>query len=287
MKSALLRLREARDSISATERSIADYLLESPESAMNLSVHQLAEKTFSSPSTIIRMCHRIGFDGYKEFRRAVTYEMALRKQSQEEEQKEIARSDSIEDIIEKITYKNIISLEDTKNLLDPDTLSKCVRLIRDCRNVLLFGMGASLIAARDAYLKFLRLNKPCVINDDWHSQLLQARNAAPRDLGLVISYSGETTEVQECMKALRDNGTPIIAITRYGTSPVASLADHNIYTAANESIFRSGAMSSRISQLNVIDILYTAFANSEYEYCLAQLSKTHIRKISSPKNKWQ
>ena len=37
-------------------------------------------------------------------------------------------------------------------------------------------------------------------------------------------------------------------------------------------------MSSRISQLNIIDILYTAFANREYEYCLEQLSKTHIRK---------
>ena len=40
-------------------------------------------------------------------------------------------------------------------------------------------------------------------------------------------------------------------------------------------------MSSRISQLNLIDILYTAFANSEYEYCLEQLSKTHIRKPSA------
>lgn len=74
------------------------------------------------------------------------------------------------------------------------------------------------------------------------------------------------------------NGTPIIAITRCVASPVAELADYKLYTTANESTFRSGAMSSRISQLNIIDILYTAFANREYEYCLEQLSKTHIRK---------
>ena len=130
MKSALLRLREARDSLSATERSIADYLLSHPEEAMELSIHEMAERTFSSPSTMIRMCHRIGFDGYKEFRRAVTYEMAVRKQSEEAERKEIAHSDSIEDIVEKITYKNIMSLEDTKNLLDADTLRQCVELLR-------------------------------------------------------------------------------------------------------------------------------------------------------------
>lgn len=278
MKSALIRLRESRDSFSPTEQPIADYLLEHTDEAVELSIHALAERTFASPSTIIRMCRRVGFDGYKDFRRAMTYELAARKQSMEEEQKEITHSDSLEDIIEKITYKNIVSLEETKNLLDADTLRKCVDLVQNCRTVLLFGIGASLCAARDAYLKFLRLNKPCVINDDWHSQFLQARNSSPEDLGLVVSYSGQTVEVIECMKAMRENHTPIIAITRCVPSPVAELADYKLYTTSNESVFRSGAMSSRISQLNIIDILYTAFANSEYEYSLEQLSRTHIRK---------
>lgn len=278
MKSALLRLRESRDSLSETERAVADYLLAHPQEAMELSIHEMAERSFSSPSTIVRMCRRIGFDGFKEFRRCVTYEMAVRKQSQEEEQKEISREDSLDEIIEKITYKNIMSLEDTKNLLDGETLAKCVDLISQCRAVLLFGIGASLCAARDAYLKFLRLNKPCIVNDDWHSQYLQAKNASPDDLGIVISYSGETVEMVECMKAMKENGTPIIAITRCVNSPVSQLADYKLYTAANESVFRSGAMSSRISQLNIIDILYTAFANGEYDYMLERLSKTHIRK---------
>ena len=96
----------------------------------------------------------------------------------------------------------------------------------------------------------------------------------------MISYSGNTVEVIECMKAMQENHTPIIAITRCVNSPVSELADYKLYTTANESIFRSGAMSSRISQLNIIDILYTAFANSEYERCLEQLSKTHIKKPS-------
>ena len=144
--------------------------------------------------------------------------------------------------------------------------------------IYLFGLGASLVAAQDAYLKFLRLNKMAVINVDWHSQLLQARNADERDLGIVISYSGATTEVIECMKIMKENKTPIIAITRCVNSPVSELADQKLYTTANESIFRSGAMASRTSQLNIIDILYTALANDEYESSLEQLSRTHIRK---------
>lgn len=278
MKSALLRLRESQGSMSATERAVSDYLLDHQGEAMELSIHQLAERTFASPSTVIRMCQRIGFAGYKEFRQAVTCELAVRRLNQEQEHKEITQSDSLDDIVDKVTYKNIMSLEDTKNLIDTETLQTCVDLVRRSRTVLLFGLGASLCAARDFYLKFLRLNKPCVINDDWHSQLLQAKNSDHEDLGIVVSYSGETVEVIECMKALRENGTPIIAITRRVSSPVAELSDLRLYTTDNEATFRSGAMSSRISQLNIIDILFTAFANSEYEYCLDQLSKTHIAK---------
>ena len=37
-------------------------------------------------------------------------------------------------------------------------------------------------------------------------------------------------------------------------------------------------MSSRISQLNIIDILYTYLGNLEYSRTLDQLSRTHIHK---------
>jgi DNA-binding MurR/RpiR family transcriptional regulator len=82
----------------------------------------------------------------------------------------------------------------------------------------------------------------------------------------------------ECMKIMKENKTPIIAITRCVNSPVSELADQILYTTANENVFRSGAMASRTSQLNIIDILYTALANDQYEASLDQLSRTHIHK---------
>ena len=139
-------------------------------------------------------------------------------------------------------------------------------------------MGASFCTAKDAYLKFLRANKLCVLNEDWHSQLLQARNATAEDVAIVLSYSGATVEMIECMKALKDNGTPTIAITRFLKSPVSDLADEKLYTASNEALFRTGAMASRISQLNIIDILYTALNNLSFDASLDQLSKTYIQK---------
>lgn len=278
MNSALVRLRERSKTFSSTEREAANAILENPRLVVDLSVHELARHTFSSASTIVRMCAHTGYSGYKEFRKAVTYELAMKEQTRRTEQREIRPADSIETIIDSVTEQNIRSLEETRELLDVQEIKKCVELLKRSRVIYLFGMGASLCAAKDAYLKFLRLNRLCVINEDWHSQLLQARNATREDLALVFSYSGATVEIIECMKALKENGTAIIAITRCVQSPVSEMADEKLYTAANESLFRSGAMSSRISQLNVVDILYTALANESYEQSLNQLSKTYIRK---------
>lgn len=278
MSSALLRLRECSQRFSSTERGVAERILSDPQLVVDLSIHELAQKTFSSPSTIVRMCSHTGFSGYKEFRRAVTFELARREQTRRNEQKDIQRSDSLEQIIDKITYANILSLGETRDLMDVSILRAGAEVLRRARVIYLFGLGASLCAAKDAYLKFLRLNKLCVINEDWHSQLVQSCNATDQDAALVFSYSGVTTEVIECMRNLKKNGTPIIAITRCVSSPVSDLADYRLYTAANESLFRSGAMSSRMSQLNVVDILFTTLANADYERSLSQLSRTHIEK---------
>ncbi len=278
MYNALLVLREVSDSLSPTEQAVARQILAAPQMVSDLSIHDLAKATFCSPSTIVRLCSHIGFSGYREFRHSVVQELTIREQTKRDEQKSISQSDSLEEIVQKVTYKNIVSLEDTQQLLDTNVLQECVDKMLSARIIYLFGMGASLCAAKDAYLKFLRLNKLSIINEDWHSQLLQANNATAQDLAIVISYSGATEEVIQCMKVLKENKTPIIAITRCVNSPVSQLADLKLYTAANESIFRAGAMSSRISQLNVIDILYTAMSNRQYEKSLDQLSKTHIHK---------
>lgn len=278
MKSVLIRMREFLDTASDTEQDIIQFILNNPEKAMTLSIHEMAATTYSSAATVLRLCRKLDLDGYKDFRLQLSYELAVRKKSQEEERKEISHLDSLPEIVEKVTYKNIVSLEDSLALMDCPTIEKIVDLICASKSVVFFGIGSSLYVAKDAYLKLLRLGKPCSVNDDWHTQLVQARNMTREDLGIVISYSGQTTEVIECMKAMKENHVPVVAITRYATSPISQLSTYNLYVAANESIFRSGAMSSRISQLNMIDILYTAYASRNYDESMGKLSKTHIHK---------
>lgn len=278
MNNPLIRLREMQKEVSSTERNVAEYLISNPNEVHECTIRELAAKMFVSPSTIVRLCQHLGFEGYRDFRQAVIYELALYQNSNRANVDDISPTDSLEVIVEKVTYRNIKSLEETHNLLDLEKIKICVDLITAAKSVYLFGIGASFCVAKDAHLKFLRVDKTCFIGEDWHIQSVLSQNAMSCDVGIVISYSGETVEMVECMKHLCENKVPVIAITRFASSTIASMTDHVLYTSDSESIFRVGALSSRIAQLNMVDMLYTSYVTRNYEECIKRLRKTHINK---------
>ena len=56
MQNVLLRLREVQPSLSSTERQIAQFILENPDETTTLTIRDLARRSFSSPSSVGRIC---------------------------------------------------------------------------------------------------------------------------------------------------------------------------------------------------------------------------------------
>lgn len=278
MKNVLVRLQEYRSQANGAEKNLVRYLLEKPEEASGLSIHVLADRTYTSAATVIRLCKKLGFCGYKEFITSLNYEIALRSEERKDISTEISRNDDLKDIVDKVTYRSIQALEDTRKLLDLEELKCCVEVLERAKTIGLFGIGSSLLAARDMSLKLLRLNKPCICNDDWHSQIVCARNLTKDDAAIVISYSGMTREMISCAKIMKEKNVPIIAVTRFAENELTKLADYKLYVSAKELLVRTAATASRISQLNVIDILFTACVKDNYERNIARLKSNVITK---------
>ena len=70
MKNPMIRLREMHDFVGNAERIVVEYLLDNPTVVLDSNIRDLAAKIYVSPATIVRLCKRLGFDGYREFRRA-------------------------------------------------------------------------------------------------------------------------------------------------------------------------------------------------------------------------
>lgn len=278
MKSVLIPLKQYQSSASNAECGVVNYIIEHPEESSKCSIYQLAELSYTSASTIVRLCRKLGFTGYREMQSSLIHELALRTQSIKERANYIDHFDSLSETIVSITYRNITSLEDSMRMLDEAALEESIKILENCKNLYLFGIGSSLLVAQDALLKFIRIGKPCSCCMDTHSQYVLSNNADKTDAAIIISYSGYTEEMLRCANNLRSRGASIIAITRYDNSPLSQLANCTLHTVALEDLFRSGAMSSRISQLNVIDILYTAYMNRNYNENLLKIERSQIIK---------
>src|SRR5690606_14827836 len=89
------------------------------------------------------------------------------------------------------------------------------------------------------------------------------------------SFSGETVEVVNLMEIANKRRMKTISITKYGANPVSELAQIPLFTSARkEATFRSGATSSRIAQLHVIDILYMTVVTKTYENSIQYIDQT-------------
>ncbi len=280
MASLLARLQQYRESASPAERGLVMKLLEDPEAIAGLSIHELAELGFASPSTVSRLCRKLGLRGYRDFQRQLIYDLALLRESERSMIDDLHPTDTTAQTAAKVVKGNIDALTLAEKLNDASVFDACVDLMAEARAINLFGMGASLLSARDLHYKLLRIGVVCNLIDDWHGQLLYASNSGPGDVAIAISYSGSTREVNTCVSKARERGARIIAITGSGfDSALASLADEVLLVASTEPLMRSAATASRIGQLGVIDILFKSFVNRDYERYAEILERNQIHKL--------
>ncbi|ANS75743.1 RpiR family transcriptional regulator [Paenibacillus yonginensis] len=272
MNGGLVRLRELVNTLTSSERKVADFILNDPQRIIDMSVAQLAEESGGSQAAVIRLCKSAGFKGYQELKLKVAGD--LQTQGFANGYQEIKPDSTIAELIETVSNNNMQSIVDTMKILTPAFVEKAVETLVKAKQIFFYGVGASNLIALDAQQKFMRINKLSMAFMDPDQQLISSVMLTKEDVVVGISYSGETQTVVDCLKHAKERGAAVISITRYGNNPVSELADIPLYISSTEMEIRSGATSSRITQLNLIDILYLAVSSRNYEQSVRYLELT-------------
>ncbi|WP_211747092.1 MurR/RpiR family transcriptional regulator [Paenibacillus sp. Marseille-Q4541] len=272
MNGGLVRLKEVYETLNPSERKIATYILQHPGEMIEFSVAELASKSGASQAAIIRLCKTIGFKGYQDLKLKVAGD--LQGHSDEAGYQEIRPNDSVSAIIQNVSINNIQSIRDTLKIMDEAMVERAAFLMEKARRIYFFGVGASNLIAMDAQQKFLRINKTSFYFADPHQQLTAAVTMTKEDVAVCISYSGETEEVLRVGEIARQREAEVISLTKYGHSKLSKLATVPLFTSSTENEIRSGAMGSRITQLNLIDILYLCVASKNYEQSVKYLEES-------------
>jgi len=262
-----------KEDLSMAERAVLDYLIENKAVLRDFSVEKIAEAAYTSPASVVRMCKKLGYKGFKDFK--IDFILANAKV-------EVPENKEYSDVIlakdshcgQSAIENNIKALEETLKLYDEESVTKAAELIMTARKILIFGKGSSYLVCKDLEMKLRRINKFCIAQGESHDQLVDATFINQKDVIIFVSNSGKTKEIISAALLARENKAKIISITKIGSSMLADLSDVVLYTTSLEGEFRSAAMTSRISQMCLVDALFARCAYVDIDRSVRTLEMT-------------
>lgn len=272
--SCLYIIKQNLNNFTDGERKIADYILENKDDVINFSAQELADRVDGSAAGVVRFSKKLGFKGFTNLK----VELAKDNEEFNNDFNEIIREDDdIKVMVKKAITANITTLEKTSRLINFDSLSEAIEILKNSKKKYIYGIGASGLVALDFQYKLLRIKKEAIYNLDSHIQLATASIIDKEDVAIGISYSGETREVTLAIDEAKRIGAKTIAITKMGrNNKLSNSADISLYIPNEEKEMRLGAISSRISALTLIDLLYLGIVKSDISSTREHLKETRI-----------
>jgi DNA-binding MurR/RpiR family transcriptional regulator len=255
-----------------TEKKVADYILLNTNNVIYMSITDLAEACGVGESSVFRFCKTLRLRGYQEFKIALAHNTTLGDEMPQLSS-QVTMDDTVDELSSKMLAANINSLTETHNLIVSNDVGEAVDLIIKAERVHFFGVGSSLMTALEAKNKFMRITNKTECSIDSHLQIMSASLMTDADVAVLISYSGSTKDTIEVAKVAKERGAKIIAITRFSKSPLTSFADITLLCGANEGPLQGGSLTAKISQLYLLDLLYTEYFKRTSE--VSRINKEH------------
>ncbi|MGD1822915.1 MAG: MurR/RpiR family transcriptional regulator [Pleomorphochaeta sp.] len=254
--SVIYSIKNKYNELSKKEKQIADYIIKYPNESVNPSIDVLAKKVGTSEATLVRFVRKLGYGGYQKFRIALAQEsVAVNSQVFEID------LDKQGDIPSLIFKHTIQVLETSAQTLNQDDLMKIANNMATSKNVYLFGLGGSNIAAREAFHKFIRTGISCQFAEDFHMQLMLASQATNKDCAILFSHLGNNYDIISIAESLIEKGCKTCVITSYSNSPLARMADIVLQACPLNSEVVAEAFSASIATATFINILYVELMN--------------------------
>jgi RpiR family transcriptional regulator, carbohydrate utilization regulator len=268
---SFVRLQGAYTGLRAAEQRVADFILKHPDELIYLTVTELAERTSTSESTVVRLTQKIGYKGYQEFKIMLARDLV---EPTTEIHSSIEPGDDLTTVKSKVFHANAQALRDTLEVLDEEQLRRAVDALARARRVEIYGVGGSSPLALDAYHKLIKLGISALALSDGDLMAMSSSLLGPADVALGISHTGASRDVTDALDRAKASGATTICLTHRPSSPVTKVSDIVLVTAAQQTAFRSDASSSRIAQLTIIDVLYVGVAHVNHERSLRMIERT-------------
>lgn len=264
------------ENFTPTEQSIIQYLLENVHLIADMTIQQFALMTHSSNAAIIRICKKLGYRGYKDFKFAFALELESSKfiDRNINFSTPFYQSETTLDIINDLSslYRETIQL--IQRDINIENIEKISQTIIQTQRLFIFAIGDSRITAMNFMNKLMKINIYPILATENYEETAMVYNMTQHDCALFLSYTGINERFLSCVKILDKKKIPIIVLTANQESLFLQYSQHSIVIPNMEHDYKIGTFYSQIAFQFILTILYSLVYKADYSH--HHLHKTMI-----------
>lgn len=199
-----------QEGFSPSEASLATFILDYGEELAYLSIHEIAEMSYTSTTTIRRLAQKVGCEGFRDFKmkylKEVTGPGSITETVDVNEPFHFGAKPSL--IANNLAQLVNRAVQETMNSLDYNAVNKAVDLIRKADYIFLYGAGDSAITLRAFQNRLVKLRKIAVMTSENGEETVFSTMATKKCLAIFVSYRGGTHSLFTDARILKKNGVP-------------------------------------------------------------------------------
>ncbi|MGG5373137.1 MurR/RpiR family transcriptional regulator [Enterococcus sp. AZ196] len=264
------RIEEAAFKQNDARRTIGEFILENRDQLQELSMDEIAKRTFTSKPTLVRFAKYFDYSGWKEFMYAFTHEVAYYDENAYEAVDPnfpfSAEDDSLQ-IIEHLVTLKMQSIKDTVSHIAAEDLNHAAELIQKAENIVIYGTSPNSYYGELFKRNLLTIQKRAFLSKAGENGLISSA-LTNRDCAIIISYSGNNPDENPTsnVKKLKRSGVPIISITSGGKNYLRDYSDVVLNISSKERLYSKIAnFATQESILFLLDALFSKVFALNYQ----------------------
>lgn len=283
----ILEIKNRYQSMNPAMQKISDYLITNYNEAASLSIHEVAQKSGVSASSVTGFVKELGYKNYKALQLAMAVSIGQNKTRNEEENDSpfmyggVSDEDGMSEICQKVFRTNVQMLLDTLSIVDIKQMEEVGKLILEAEKVIFLGVGRSYLTAESGKNRFYRMGLDCYCYRDPHEQIVCTSMCKNGDVVISVSNYGRSRSVVEATKLAKNRGAVTVGITGAKNSALANCVDFPFFSASNAdnpnnniNVGMLEPSSENITQIVLLDCLYMYVALKKKEFIINAYHET-------------
>ncbi|WP_166082272.1 MurR/RpiR family transcriptional regulator [Erysipelothrix anatis] len=259
---------KAMKNLTYSEEIFVSYFLNSTDKFLKQNVTEIAAEIFISAATIYRLLDKLGYNGLAQFK--IDLVSNIKKKSENvnliDINYPIKKTDSYREVTDNLIELYCQTANDTKTLINYNNLIKATEIISDSKIINIFTTSSNINFAENFKFQMKEIGYTVNVPKDDYNQNLYAANCKEKHAAIIISYGGRSKNLHRVAHILKENKVKTVLITSTQENEIEKIVHLPIYLASVENHYHKvSSFSSRFSLLFILDILYSAIFNMNYD----------------------